>query len=86
MGCRVIDKVRVRTIVRIGSRKFWRRRWNEILKGMGWKREMKKGNRPGFETTTLLNFGARLRSRLIDSANTTKHKGNVHTVRFCTNR
>ncbi len=66
----------------------------KILKGMG-EREMRKGNRPGFETMTLLRFGARLRSRLIDtsSANITKHEGNVHAVRlffkiikhFCTN-
>jgi hypothetical protein len=43
---------------------------------------MKKGNRPGFETMILLSFGARLRSRLIDSANITKHEGNVHAIRI----
>jgi hypothetical protein len=43
---------------------------------------MIKGNRPEFETMTLLSFGARLRSRLIDSANITKHEGNVHAVRI----
>ncbi len=48
VGCRIIDEVGARIIVRIGSRKEkqncdWRRRKNEILKGRGGEREKKKG-------------------------------------------
>jgi hypothetical protein len=43
-----------------------------------------KGNRPGFEAMTLLNFGARLRSRLIDSAYTTKQESKLFLLSsFC---
>jgi len=70
VGCGGIDRVGVRFMNRIMAMKETKLEQETTMErnserdGEG----NEKGNRPGFESMALLNSGARLRSRLIDSA------------------